>query len=197
MRIHKLPKPLASFVVMLLLTGLVILLKTPLQTMTNPPTPEVLGQYTRELTKGELEHGVVEEVTDGDTIKLDNGATVRLLSIDTPELAHPQHKIREECFGRDAKARMEQLALGKTVYLESDRRKKDKYARDLRYVYVEDELTTQLISLNEYMVGEGFARAYVLSPNIKYKDVFLRLQEEARRMDKGLWGACDVEKYRW
>ncbi|MFN4180440.1 MAG: Ada metal-binding domain-containing protein, partial [Armatimonadota bacterium] len=37
------------------------------------------------------------------------------------------------------------------------------------------------------MVRNGFARIYTKPPNVKYADLFVRLQEEARENRRGLW----------
>ncbi|MFN8191328.1 MAG: thermonuclease family protein [Nocardioidaceae bacterium] len=72
---------------------------------------------------------LVVHITDGDTLDLANGETVRLIGMDTPE--------RGEC-GYDSAARhLSDLVLGKRVTLTKARgEERDRYGRLLRYVDV-------------------------------------------------------------
>ncbi|HWJ66756.1 MAG TPA: thermonuclease family protein [Nocardioides sp.] len=71
---------------------------------------------------------VVVNVVDGDTIDLDNGETVRLAGIDTPE--------RGECGHERAASVLERLVLGERVRLVVSDEDRDPYDRLLRYVEV-------------------------------------------------------------
>ncbi len=121
----------------------------------------------------------VVRVIDGDTIVLENGKIVRYLGIDTPELNIKKGK--PECYSIEAKKKNEELVLGKKVRLEKDVSETDKYGRLLRYVYVET------IFVNEYLVREGYATILTYPPDVKYADLFLKFQQEARENQRGLW----------
>lgn len=72
---------------------------------------------------------LVSDVTDGDTIDLSNGETVRIVGIDTPE--------RSTCGYDKATASMERMVLGERVRLIKPRPStdnRDRYDRMLRYV---------------------------------------------------------------
>ncbi|MCX7643645.1 MAG: thermonuclease family protein, partial [Armatimonadetes bacterium] len=43
------------------------------------------------------------------------------------------------------------------------------------------------IFVNAEMVRNGFARTYTKPPNVKYADLFVKLQDEARANKRGLW----------
>ena len=81
--------------------------------------------------------GKVVRVVDGDTIVVDIGGaeeTVRLIGIDTPEIAHPAFGDRPpndaECFGDEAQRYTgELLAVGSGVRLERDVVARDDYGR--------------------------------------------------------------------
>ena len=80
----------------------------------------------------------VVKVIDGDTIKVDIGGeieTVRLIGIDTPEIANP-YNSREDYFGPEAARYAKQLLEKQSVYLIPDpmHSNRDKYNRLLRYV---------------------------------------------------------------
>lgn len=74
----------------------------------------------------------VRHVVDGDTLVLDDGVTVRLIGIDTPE--------RGACGSRQATRALEDLVEGRSVTLvnPSGVQDEDRFERLLRYVDVED-----------------------------------------------------------
>lgn len=126
---------------------------------------------------------VVKRVIDGDTIELYDGRKLRYIGIDTPETVHPNRPIG--CFGTEASSKNKELVLGKEVSLEKDVSESDKYGRLLRYVYLADGSM-----VNEFLVKEGYASARTYPPDVKYQEVFLQTEREAREGSKGLWAAC-------
>ncbi|WP_082605912.1 thermonuclease family protein [Nocardioides sp. Root190] len=74
----------------------------------------------------EVETYVVTRVVDGDTVDLDNGESVRLLGIDTPE--------RGECGFGPAESALKRLVQGKEVVLSGGDTDRDRYDRLLRYL---------------------------------------------------------------
>lgn len=122
----------------------------------------------------------VKRVIDGDTILLANGQRVRYIGIDTPETKHPYRPVEE--MGEEAYLYNKDLVEKKWVRLEFDVEKRDKYNRLLAYVYVGDTF------VNAKLIEDGFAQVYTVSPNIKYHELFLKLQRQARQNKRGLWG---------
>jgi len=122
----------------------------------------------------------VKRAIDGDTIVLSNNERVRYIGIDTPEIHHPKKGV--ERMGKEAAEFNRKLVESKRARLEFDIEKRDKYGRLLAYVYVND------LFINAELVKQGYAQAYTFPPNIKYVDLFLRLQQEARENNRGLWG---------
>lgn len=121
----------------------------------------------------------VERVIDGDTIVLTNGEKVRYIGIDTPETKDPRKPV--EYFGKEAYEANRKLVEGKTVRLEFDVQKTDKYGRLLAYVYIGD------IFVNAWLVENGYAKVSTYPPNVKYQELFLKLQKEARENNRGFW----------
>ena len=74
------------------------------------------------------------------------------------------------------------LVNGKTVRLEFDVQEFDKYGRTLAYVYLEDGTF-----VNAWLVKNGYAMVMTVPPNVKYQDLFLKLQREAREQKRGMW----------
>ncbi|MGB7062032.1 MAG: thermonuclease family protein [Candidatus Zixiibacteriota bacterium] len=115
----------------------------------------------------------VEEVTDGDTIVLENGEVVRYIGIDTPERDDP-------FYGEATEANQEMLERGR-ITLEYDQDRRDRYGRLLAYVWVDTLL------LNAELIRKGLASVYLFSPNLKYRERFISLQREARQKTVGIW----------
>ncbi len=87
---------------------------------------------------------------DGDTISFDE-TTIRVLGIDTPEIAHPEHGFHEDQpLGRAAAARAEELirAAERVTYLPY---RDDRYGRLLAHIFIDDEL------LGVKLIEEGLA----------------------------------------
>ncbi|HPS36781.1 MAG TPA: thermonuclease family protein [Candidatus Omnitrophota bacterium] len=136
---------------------------------------------------------IVTHAVDGDTLQLSNGEKVRLIGIDTPESSN-NAKMRRDAkrtgqdaieivrMGKEAAAFTRNLVQDKKVRLELDVRPRDKYGRLLAYVYLEDGTF-----VNAEIMKAGYAQVMTYPPNVKYQDLFLGLQKEAREKGLGLW----------
>ncbi|MFA6357539.1 MAG: thermonuclease family protein [Candidatus Omnitrophota bacterium] len=136
---------------------------------------------------------LVSRAVDGDTLVLENNERVRLIGIDTPEM-HESNKLNRDAqrsgqdveaikqMGRQAYEFTKKLVEGKRVRLEFDVDRHDKYKRTLAYVYLEDGTF-----LNAKIVEEGYASLMTYPPNVKYADLFLKLYQQARQNQRGLW----------
>ena len=124
---------------------------------------------------------MVERVNDGDTLTLANGAKVRLVQVDAPEL-------ETDCYGRPALAALIALVpRGTRVRLLRDPRldDRDRYGRLLRYVFVGDE------NVNVALVRSGAASPYFFrNERGRYADELIDAVDEARDARRGYWGAC-------
>lgn len=122
----------------------------------------------------EGEKSLVVDVIDGDTFELEEGIHVRMLGINTPEI--------NEDYYKEAKDELRKLVFNKTVLLVRDRQDKDKYGRDLRYVYVDG------LFVNSYLMENGYAKTLSIEPNTQYTEEFALLEREAMDKKIGLWG---------
>ncbi len=130
----------------------------------------------------------VTRVVDGDTIDVNLGGEivrVRLIGIDTPETVDPSEPVG--CYGPAASHFTTTMLEGQEVGLEFDVEHLDRYGRTLAYVWLGDQL------FNEVLVAQGFAQVSTYPPNVKYVDVFVKAQREARSLGRGLWGATCSE----
>jgi micrococcal nuclease len=44
--------------------------------------------------------------------------------------------------------------------------------------------------VNAELVRRGYAQVMTVPPNVRYQELFLTLQREARQSGRGLWGAA-------
>lgn len=148
------------------------------------PPPEVAAILGTPDTQG-FEQAWVEEVIDGDTIRLHDGRTVRYIGIDTPETKHPTKGV--QCFGKEASQRNRELVEHQLVSLQKDVSETDRYDRLLRYVWKDGVL------INALLVKEGFAHSASFPPDITKQPQLQTAEALAREAGAGLWTACSTE----
>jgi micrococcal nuclease len=127
----------------------------------------------------------IDHVADGDTVDLTDGAKIRLVQIDTPEVY-----FTPECYGQQASAITKQLLPpGTAVRLAAEPATDlvDNYGRLLRYVIRANDG----LNVNLYLVKVGAAAPYFYHHRFgRYASQLVRLARYARSHRLGLWGAC-------
>lgn len=103
----------------------------------------------------------VERVIDGDTVVV-NGESVRMLGLNTPE--------KGEKYYSEAKNYTSSLVMNRTIVIE--RRGKDKYDRELAYLFYNNE------NLNAKIVEKGYANAYFPEGKDNYYNIFIEAWEK-------------------
>lgn len=145
-------------------------------------------------TTHDVAHVTVDRIVDGDTIDVRIGGRherVRLIGIDTPELAHEAFGDRPandaECFAEEAHAALASLLpVGTPLRLERDVVGRDDYGRLLAYVHrASDDLFVNL-----ELVRTGHARPLTIPPNVTFAELMVAAARDAERADEGLWSAC-------
>lgn len=136
----------------------------------------------------------VLQVFDGDTLACDlnhNGKInkpreyIRLLGIDAPETRYSRRGDGEdEPYAVEATDFLAKKTLGKTVYLEWDRERRDPYDRSLAFIHLRPDSTE---SVNAMLVKRGYASTLFIPPNGKYRDEFETLETQARQQRLGIW----------
>lgn len=139
---------------------------------------------------------LVSRVIDGDTIivsapssarSLDDrpldGERVRLVGIDTPEIARPGRAA--DCYGPEASELAKARLQGQPVELDFDTGTslRDRFGRLLAYVRVEGLSD----SFNANLVRLGMAAACF---DHRLRASYRQLESEARASGQGLWSAC-------
>ena len=139
-------------------------------------------------------NATVDHIVDGDTIDVVvDGAEerVRLIGIDTPEIAHAASGDRPaqvaECFGDEAKVYTASLlAVGTPVRLERDVVARDDYGRLLAYVY----RASDGVLVNYEIIRHGYAQPLTIPPNVAFSGLMVDAARRAEHDDTGLWSAC-------
>jgi micrococcal nuclease len=132
---------------------------------------------------------VVRKIISGDTVQLESGEVVRYIGVATPGLNSKEGGA--EFYASQAVRYNKRLVFMKKVRLEFDTKKKDEKGNLLAYVFVKKTF------VNADLIRNGYARADVSGPNIKYRDALLDAQRRAKADDKGIWSEKkeDTEKY--
>ena len=130
--------------------------------------------------------GRVQDITDGDTFKVQTGRgveRVRMIGIDTPEVDHTGPD--DECFGEEASEFLDEQIGDGLVWLTFDAECDDRYDRTLAYVHTMDGFVQRQV----LQAGMGFA--YTVSPNNSFSSMFSSDESSARAAGQGLWGECN------
>jgi len=122
----------------------------------------------------------VATVFDGDTFKTTQGEKIRLLGINTPEVAHRDSPAQP--WGNQVSDFLKQRLKGQQVRLEIDQEKKDRYQRTLAHVYLKNGTW-----INGELVRKGMAHVYTFAPNFLYAKELIKLEQEARQDHIGIW----------
>ncbi len=133
--------------------------------------------------------GRVHFVFDGDTIDVRGenevfDASVRMIGIDTPEIARDGNPA--QCYGVEAQAFTRQLE-NRLVWLTFDNGCFDTFGRSLAYVHIGDG---EGDFWQRQLLRRGFASLFTVSPNATYEPMFATDENEAARIGAGFWSAC-------
>lgn len=129
----------------------------------------------------------VARVVDGDTVELDNGDTIRVLALDTPETVAPGRPV--ECWGPQASAWAHTTLAGRQVRVVPDpsQDQRDRYQRRLAYLILPGGVNYSVLAAEQ-----GMGRAYAYRPRNPpraYAQI-AAAEQRARNAHLGLWGSC-------
>ena len=138
---------------------------------------------------GGLTSAVVQRVVDGDTLRLSDGRSVRMIGLNTPELGKKGRT--DEPFAVVARQRLEALvaASGGRVGLLPGKESQDHYGRTLAHVYSADGA-----NLEAQMLAEGLGFQVAVAPNVDLVDCQQAAEHRARQAGLGLWRQSPVLK---
>lgn len=125
---------------------------------------------------------VAREITDGDTLRLDDGREVRLVGIQAPKLPLGRPNFPTWPLAEAAKAALGALALGHRLRLYYGGAQLDRYDRALAHLV--DEAGTWIQGA---MIERGMARTYSFADNRALVPELLRREAVARDDGRGIW----------
>lgn len=133
--------------------------------------------------------GVVDHVTDGDTVRVTGVGTIRIRGLDTPETKKPRTPV--QCGGPEATAYASYRLLGRKVRLVTDPGDlHDRYGRTVAEVWLLDGS-----SYAEDAVREGMGKAYLYKAKHPASNwpAILAAQANAQAAHRGMW-ACPAAR---
>ena len=136
---------------------------------------------------GELRMAQVAKVVDGDTLRLVDGRSVRLLGVNAPELAHDGRPA--EPFAEAATRHLERLVAQSAgqVALVAGEQGRDRYGRSLAYAFGRDGRNWEAQQL-----VEGLGYAVAIAPNTALTGCQWAAERTARAAGKGVWRRSPV-----
>ena len=134
----------------------------------------------------------VSQVVDGDTLRLEDGRLVRLIGINTPELAR-KGKPAEPLAEKARKVLQSLLEISTSpnssasdinVGLRYGTEQNDRYGRILAHVYL-----TNGVSAEARMLSAGMAAQIVVPPNTLNRECYRAAERKARQANLGVWNS--------
>ena len=124
----------------------------------------------------------VRQVVDGDTLRLQDGRSVRLIGINAPEIGRKGRT--DEPFAVAARRRLQALVddSDAMVLLQSGVEARDHYGRTLAYLYGRNGL-----GLETQLLAEGLALQVAVAPNTERAVCQQQAEQAARAAGLGLW----------
>ncbi len=131
----------------------------------------------------------VQRVYDGDTVKLNSGQSVRLVGINTAEIAYAnQRRRRRPVAHLQPLARLARKTLGQLlkqsnnqVYLVYGKQRRDRYGRLLAHLFAGDT------NVQAFLLTRGLAYNLPFPPNLAYQKCYFRAQKKAMKNKINLW----------
>lgn len=139
-------------------------------------------------TPASLPVAQVERVVDGDTLRLKDGRSIRMVGLNTPETGRKGRS--SEPFAEAAKRRLQALVTESdgAVGLRIGQQAKDHYGRVLANVYGRDGA-----NFEAQLLSEGLGYLVAVSPNVALVDCQQAAERTARQAGLGLWRKSPVQ----
>jgi endonuclease YncB( thermonuclease family) len=124
----------------------------------------------------------VQRVVDGDTLRLVDGRSVRLIGLNTPELGRQGRSA--EPFADAARKRLQALvaASGGGITVQLGQQAKDHYGRTLAHAY-----DSRGHNLEAQLLAEGLGYLVAVAPNLALVECQKAAERSAREAALGLW----------
>ncbi|WP_457788716.1 thermonuclease family protein [Pseudomonas sp. PL-6] len=138
--------------------------------------------------QADLPQLAVKQVVDGDTLRLVDGRSVRLIGLNAPELGRQGRS--DEPFAVQAQRRLQALVAANDgrVGLRPGREGKDRYGRTLAHLY-----DRQGRNLEAQLLAEGLGFMVAVTPNVALASCQQAAERQARQQRLGLWRKEQVQ----
>ncbi|WP_150570376.1 thermonuclease family protein [Pseudomonas fluorescens] len=138
---------------------------------------------------GKPQQVAVRQVLDGDTVRLSDGRSVRLIGINAPELGRKGRP--SEPYAEAARQRLQALikASDGRVGLVRGAEAKDKYGRTLAHIYGRNG-----DNLEAVLLSEGLGLHVAIAPNVRLAGCQDAAEQAARSARLGLWRQSPVQR---
>ena len=138
---------------------------------------------------GRVQQVAVRQVIDGDTVRLTDGRSIRLIGINAPELG--RRGRASEPYAEDARRRLQALvkASDGKVGLVRGVEPKDKYGRTLAHLYGRNGDNLEAI-----LLSEGLGYRVAVAPNARLASCQHNAEQAARKARAGLWRRSPVQR---
>lgn len=131
---------------------------------------------------GGLDTAQVRQVIDGDTLRLQDGRSVRMIGINAPEIGRQGRG--DEPYAVAARRRLQALVDDSDglVGLQLGRESKDRYQRTLAHVYGRGG-----VNFEAQLLAEGLALQVAVAPNVEQVACQQNAERAARKAGLGIW----------
>lgn len=128
----------------------------------------------------------VRYVTDGDTLILGDNRKIRLIGINTPELAREEKPAQPLAI--KARGRLRQLLFqhGNRVRLLYGKQQTDRYGRKLANLWLPNDS-----NLSAELLREGLGWMIAIPPNTRFIDCYQQAEKTAQTAGSGVWQQPD------
>ncbi len=128
----------------------------------------------------------VRYVSDGDTLVLTDGRKIRLIGINTPEIAHEDQPTQPLAIR--ARDRLRQLLFqqGNRARLRYGKQETDRYRRKLANLWLPNGK-----NLAAELLREGLGWMIAIPPNTRLVDCYRQAEAAARAAGRGVWSQPD------
>ena len=129
----------------------------------------------------------VARVIDGDTFVLSDSLHVRMLGINTPEIARLADPAQP--FADSATSFVKSLIEGKSIKLTFDIKTYDIFGRLLAYVWLTNTQGQDSLFIQAELLKAGLCRISYYPKDKRYYDLFYNLRRTAIRNKLGIWSS--------
>lgn len=138
-------------------------------------------------TPQDLPSAHVRQVVDGDTVRLDDGRSVRLIGLNAPEIGRKGRTT--EPFAEAARQRLQALVAQSDgqVRVAVGQEARDRYGRTLAHLYGANGR-----NLEEQLLAEGLGYQVAIAPNVSLVDCLQAAEDRARQARLGVWRQSPV-----